>query len=598
MTFSAATLSKGWQDRAPTIAPIVTKLLLLAAIGVEILALVAWLPETLDIWLTPKLGEIGDFGLFYDHAEANTTIAKYSPGLILLFKPLSWLDVLTAYQVFAGINVAALLTVAYLAQRPLTSPVAKIAMFLGVLALPQFHWAIRLGHFVPVMALLALSGFLLADRRPVLAGVCFALLALKPQYLPIPLLYILFTRNWRAVAGAFGTLAVLSIAGLFTVGSKAFFGQLTSFTRISLDITDVFLPVQQAWQYSWAGFLISAGFHPNPLVVADLMLLSIGAVVLVWATRPRPTAKVAAALGMLLMTPYSTFYNWGLIAVAAALLVRSDDLRPRAWVPALLGAGAIAMAATQKATPFPTLDLIGAGGTQGLYWAAPFALLTLFVLATAGRNTKQAPSEEPIARTVPARETLRRAWRALRPPQIRAWAPGGAVWAAAAVVALTSGFVVAGFVSQSGPFKPGPFSRQTVLRALPDDFPVPADTKLHGAGRGTLLPYQVDWETTLPVADVFRFYEEQLSEGIWTVLLAETDEASVSLRTARFNQQGEMDVFADVRALTIAGGSAVTLQFTLIPTNRVPEFDRWLAERDELQSGVLGTESPSEPASP
>ncbi|MCH8849644.1 MAG: hypothetical protein IIC89_02315, partial [Chloroflexi bacterium] len=100
------------------------------------------------------------------------------------------------------------------------------------------------------------------------------------------------------------------------------------------------------------------------------------------------------------------------------------------------------------------------------------------------------------------------------------------------------------------------------------------------------------------VAVGFRFYEEQLAEGIWTLLLAEPDEDSESLRTTRFNQQGEMDVFADVRALTIAGGSAVTLQFTLIPTNRVPEFDRWLAERDELQSGVLGTESPSDPASP
>ena len=109
---------------------------------------------------------------------------------------------------------------------------------------------------------------------------------------------------------------------------------------------------QQGWQYSWYGFLLSTGIDPNPLLAADLFALSAGAVVLAWWKCTPSVAKVATALGMLLLTPHSSFYNWSMLAVAGALLLRSD-LRPRYLTPLLIGGMCLAAAATQNATPFP-----------------------------------------------------------------------------------------------------------------------------------------------------------------------------------------------------------------------------------------------------
>ena len=219
MTTSMLSISQ--QRMAAVWSPAVIKFLLFAAIGIELMVLAAWMPDTLGRWISPNPAGISDFINFYNHAEAANTVGMYSSGLVLLMRPLTWLDVNTAYQVYFVINAAALLAVAYLAQRPVQRPEAKVAVFLAVIALPQAHWALRTGHFVPVLALLALSGFLLAERRPVIAGICFGLLALKPQYFPIPMLFLLWTRNWKALSGAIGSLAVLSGAGMAIIGADA-----------------------------------------------------------------------------------------------------------------------------------------------------------------------------------------------------------------------------------------------------------------------------------------------------------------------------------------------------------------------------------------
>ncbi|TAK59726.1 MAG: DUF2029 domain-containing protein, partial [Dehalococcoidia bacterium] len=168
---------------------VLPEFLLFAAIGIELMALVAWLPDTLDVWFRPDVNGYGDFPIFFRQAQAFSLNATYSPGLGVLLHPLVPFGMRTAFTVYTGVNVAAVLGIAYIAQRSVTSWPAKAAMALGVLALPQTHWVIRIGHFMPVLALATLGGMMLAERRPVVAGLLIGVLALKPQYLPIPLLY-------------------------------------------------------------------------------------------------------------------------------------------------------------------------------------------------------------------------------------------------------------------------------------------------------------------------------------------------------------------------------------------------------------------------
>jgi len=239
----------------------------------------------------------------------------------------------------------------------------------------------------------------LLRRRPYLAGLCFAFLVLKPQYAPIPALYLLWTRNGRALVALLAGAAVLETAGFAAAG----FGEVGPYVKGLLDLgsdsRDNLLAVQQAWQYAWPGFLISAGLDSNPLLVADALALSLAAVVLVWLRGNAPTAMAAAALGMLLVAPYANFYDWGLLVVAGALLLRAD-VRWKGLLPVVIVGLYVALIATQAATPWPIkgleVSVVQTGdqlslavadiGTRGLYWVTPAALAAVCFLAVAAHR--------------------------------------------------------------------------------------------------------------------------------------------------------------------------------------------------------------------
>lgn len=374
-----------------------TSALLLALVGIEVAALVALLPDTVSIWWQGKPSP--DFQLLLNAARDLKPNGLYSPGLSLLLYPLTLLDEANAYRVYAGLGALAVLAVAYLAQRGIRPVEARMAVTLGIISVPQMHWALRFGHLTPFLALAALGGFLLLRRRPYLAGLCFAFLVLKPQYAPIPALYLLWTRNGRALAGLLGGAVLLETAGFAAAG----LGEIGPYVRGLLDMgsdsRDNLAAIQQSWQYAWPGFLKSAGLEANPLLVADALALSLAAVVLVWFRGSAPTAVAATALGMLVVAPYANFYDWGLLVVAGALLLKAD-IRWKSLLPVIAVGLYVALIATQAATPWPIEGLeinviqtgdqlslaVGDIGTRGLYWVTPAALAAVCFLAIAAQR--------------------------------------------------------------------------------------------------------------------------------------------------------------------------------------------------------------------
>jgi hypothetical protein len=374
-----------------------TSALLLALVGIEVAALVALLPDTVSIWWQGKPSP--DFQLLLNAARDLKPNGLYSPGLSLLLYPLTLLDEANAYRVYAGLGALAVLAVAYLAQRGIRPVEARMAVTLGIISVPQMHWALRFGHLTPFLALAALGGFLLLRRRPYLAGLCFAFLVLKPQYAPIPALYLLWTRNGRALAGLLGGAVLLETAGFAAAG----LGEIGPYVRGLLDMgsdsRDNLAAIQQSWQYAWPGFLKSAGLEANPLLVADALALSLAAVMLVWFRGSAPTAVAATALGMLVVAPYANFYDWGLLVVAGALLLKAD-IRWKSLLPVIAVGLYVALIATQAATPWPIEGLeinviqtgdqlslaVGDIGTRGLYWVTPAALAAVCFLAIAAQR--------------------------------------------------------------------------------------------------------------------------------------------------------------------------------------------------------------------
>jgi hypothetical protein len=395
--------------------PELSSALLLALVGIELAVLVALLPDTATIWWQGKPSP--DFQLLLNAARDLKPNGLYSPGLSLLLYPLTLLDQANAYRVYTALGTLAVIAVAYLAQRGIRPTEARVAVALGVISIPQMHWALRFGHLTPFLALAALGGFLLVRRRPYLAGLCFAFLILKPQYAPIPALYLLWTRNRRALVGLLGGAVVLEMAGFAAAG----FGEIGPYVRGLLDMgansRDNLLAVQQAWQYAWPGFLISAGLEANPLLVIDALALSLAAVMLVWLRGNAPTAVAAAALGMLLVTPYANFYDWGLLVVAGALLLRAD-IRWKSLLPVVTVGLYVALIATQSATPWPIngmeINVVQTGdqfslaagdiGTRGLYWVTPAALAAVCFLAIAAQRGGRSDATDHVTRDAPHTE--------------------------------------------------------------------------------------------------------------------------------------------------------------------------------------------------
>jgi len=568
---------------AGRLAAVAPALLLYAAVGIELMALATWLPDTLASWFHPERAGYGDFPVFYRQGQTFHFNATYSPGLAVLMRPLALLSMRHAFWIYTGVNVAALLAIAYAAQAGVRSLPAKAAMALGVLALPQAHWALRVGHFTPVLALATLVGLLLARKRPVAAGLAFGVLALKPQYIIVPLLYLLWTRNWRALGACVGALAALGLAGIaaavVAMGpgviaySVGYYADAAGFVVRYVTVGQQDQLYVQGWQYSWYGFLVSAGLDPNPLIAFDLILVSLVAMLIVWWKGTPSVARVATVLGMLLLTPHSTFYNWTIIAVAGVLLVRSD-LRPRWLVPAMLAGLALAAAATQNATPFPIpVDLYRPPGTRGLFWIQPATLAALIALALAGRRPADAPA--PDAAAVPLAPP---AWRLRMPRITMPVARRTLAWAAVAAVMLAAGYLGGAWVSESAPFRSPPlFSRETVLKALPADFPVAPGSQLEAAGAGTRYPYRVEWDAPAATSEVAGIMRQRLADGTWRIVDASENGGAVRLRSAREAADGGPSVIADVAITPDGRGSRVRLEFSPLPASSVPDYDRWLA---------------------
>lgn len=542
---------------------------LLVLIGIELAVLVTVLPDTLQQWWT--VSSSGDFGNFYNDANNLDVNGLYSPGLSVLMYPLSLLSIQDAYRLYVGLGMVALLAVAYLAQRTIILPEGKIAMALGVISLPQMHWALRLGHMTTFLTLAALGGFLLIRKHPILAGLCFAFLVLKPQYAAIPGLYLLWTRNGRALAGMAAGVIVIELAGFAAVGFGEVGPYIAIFFDLGADTRDNLLPYQQSWQYAWQGFLISTKFNQistSPLIALDLSLLSMGVVVVAWARGTRTAALTAAALGMLVVTPYANFYDWGLLVVAGALLLRAD-LHWKALGPVMVVALYIGLLVTQQATPFPAIDVqvgvVEADGsvtvlpanyvtpTHGIYWITPMALGAIALLAFAGKKKSKATDGEPS--TVSSKRDMQVQGEAKSRLQ-------RVSWLGLAVLIVPLAYFASAFYSGAPPFTRvyDPFSQSEVEKRVPDDFPLPEDAKLVEAGKGEAKLFHLEWTSTASVDEIAVLYEELLAGPDWELMLEDDPDPAYRIRLAKFTPFGFMTHWGMLDVSESDEGSSITLE--------------------------------------
>ncbi|MGB7099347.1 MAG: glycosyltransferase family 87 protein [Xanthobacteraceae bacterium] len=160
------------------------------------------------------------------------------------------------------------------------------------------------------------------NRRPLLAGILFGLLAYKPQFgLLIPVV-LAASGRWRSFAAAAGTVVLLALVTTFAFGPHVWraFLDSTRFTRIvALEQGDTgWYKIQSsfAWARMWGASVTVAYALQAALVVA------LGAA-LIWLWRsgaPYPLKAAALCLAAILATPYTLDYDMMVLAPAIAFV--------------------------------------------------------------------------------------------------------------------------------------------------------------------------------------------------------------------------------------------------------------------------------------
>ena len=192
---------------------------------------------------------------------------------------------------------------------------------------------VNLGHGHNGFLTAALMGFalLLLDRRPVISGILFGLLAYKPQFGVLVPLVLMATGRWKTFTAAALTVVMLVLAATLAFGIAvwpAFFDG-SRFTReVVLEaggtgwhkIQSVF-----AWARMW-GAPIGVAYAIQIVVTLAL------AIAVIWLWRSNSSARLKAAgliLAALISTPYSLDYD--LMALAPAIAFWASDGRFRGF---------------------------------------------------------------------------------------------------------------------------------------------------------------------------------------------------------------------------------------------------------------------------
>jgi alpha-1,2-mannosyltransferase len=183
---------------------------------------------------------------------------------------------------------------------------------------------VNIGHGNNGLLTAALLGaaLLALDRRPVLAGILFGLIAYKPQFGVLIPLVLIATGRWRAFTAAAVTVAVLALATLLAFGPevwRAFFASTTLIRVVVLEqgntgwfkIQSVFSMVRM-----WGGSVPLAYAVQGTITIALA-----GALVWLWRSNTAYPLKAAAlTIAVIVATPYSLDYDLVVLAPGIAFL--------------------------------------------------------------------------------------------------------------------------------------------------------------------------------------------------------------------------------------------------------------------------------------
>lgn len=248
-----------------------------------------------------------------------------------------------------GVLLAALLAIAAWAFGARASPLKVVTWVLVSLAYSHAWQGLEYGQIPSYAVALAFAAgiLLLRSGRSVWAGLAFALLWLKLQYLAPLVLFLLLSKERKALLGLMGGSALLLLLSLVNVGLDGMRHYFETLWQLAIAPPDLYFANFQN-MYNWRGLLerIFAPAHPEVIFPTQIILVVFSYALAVWAwlapTRGiawRQDARVMLlGLTMLLVSPHTHGQDLILLLLPLALVTAHlwSDSRP--W-PVTLASG-------------------------------------------------------------------------------------------------------------------------------------------------------------------------------------------------------------------------------------------------------------------
>jgi hypothetical protein len=141
-------------------------------------------------------------------AYANKNlILVYPPHAVVLLSPLALLPFNAAVAGWVIANIGFVFLSAYFAARFFQAHAPFRSIFLPLLMFASWWGAHTLVEFSLAPLVLSMAALRVADRRPLLSGVCLGLALMKPQIAVPVCCWMMFTRRWKPLAIGAATVA-------------------------------------------------------------------------------------------------------------------------------------------------------------------------------------------------------------------------------------------------------------------------------------------------------------------------------------------------------------------------------------------------------
>ena len=288
------------------------------------------------LWTAAKLALGGQPAAGYDsmllHAAEQTTIGApvglitwyYPPSFLMLVLPLALLpypDAAVLWVVATFVAFAVLLW--RVAPHPLTG--------LAALIFPATAQCLISGQNGALSAALIAGGLLSLESRPIVSGLCWGLLAYKPQMAMAAFAALLFGRHWRALAVAVAVTVALALASLVVLGIEPWLAFLRGLGEARALLEAGRVPWDRMATAFASARLVGLGISASYALQIAVALVALGVLAHAWWRRaPLALAGSVLVLAIPLTTPYAYDYDLVMLLLPLAWLVleaRTTGLR-------------------------------------------------------------------------------------------------------------------------------------------------------------------------------------------------------------------------------------------------------------------------------